>query len=407
MKSAAIITIGDELLQGYTIDTNSAWLSKKLINYGIEVEQIRSIPDTIYHIDATITELIGKFDFLFTTGGLGPTVDDVTFNALKKQFDLEVIHDEEYENLLRQRFKNRGIDIPEMNKNQANYLSESTIIPNELGSARGIYINRNGHQIISMPGVPIEMKGMVMNYIIPKIFSSNKSQKIKLIRTTGITESKLAENVHDEIEKFQERYLFSFLPKFTGVDFKIKQIAKCDAGIDKVSRYFYELLSPYAFGWEDDTLEEIVVKLLKEKNLTCATAESCSGGLIAKRLTNCNGSSAVFNGGVVAYSNKAKENIAGVNSHTLSKFGAVSKEVVEELSLNVSKNFKTDIGIASTGISGPTGGTEEKPVGLVYISIYFKNTFYTKKFIFFKNRKIHREMTAQAALNMMRKTINE
>ncbi len=407
MKTAVIITIGDELLQGYTIDTNSAWLSQTLINYGVEVEQIRSIPDTINHIDMTISELMGKYDFLFTTGGLGPTVDDVTFNALRKRFDLEVLHDEDYENILRQRFKNRGIDMPEINKNQANYLSESTIIPNELGSARGIHINKNGHHIISMPGVPIEMKGMVMNYIIPKIFSSKESNKIKLIRTTGITESKLAENIQNEIEKYQDRYLFSFLPKFTGVDFKIKQIAKCEVGINDTSRHFYELLSPYAFGWEEDVLEDVVVKLMKEKSLTCATAESCSGGLIAKRLTNCSGSSEVFNGGIVAYSDNVKENIVGVNPNTLNKFGAVSKEVVEELSMNITQCFKTDIGIASTGISGPTGGTDEKPVGLVFISIYFKNKFYTKKFNFFKNRKIHREMTAQAALNMLRKTINE
>ena len=299
------------------------------------------------------------------------------------------------------------MEIPPNNRSQAMVISGTEVIPNTLGSARGIHIESNGNHLFSMPGVPAEMQGMFSDYIIKNYLPEVKKESIALIRTTGIIESKLAEKIQQHIDDYSDRYSFSYLPKFTGVDFKIRQDSPCKLGLDTVSKSFFEWLSPYAYGWENETLESVVASQLIKKGLTLSVAESCTGGLISKRLTDVIGSSSFFLGGIIAYSNDIKVNQLSISKELLKKDGAVSQAVAKAMAESIQTITKCDIAIATTGISGPSGGTNEKPVGLVYIAISYNGNMWVKEFNFFPKRSIHREITSQTALNMVRKIINE
>jgi len=265
----------------------------------------------------------------------------------------------------------------------------------------------SGNHLFSMPGVPIEMKGMFNDYIIPNYLPRAKKESISIIRTVGIIESKLAEKIQPHINDYLDKYSFSYLPRFTGVDFKIRQDRPCELGLDKVSNSFFEWLSPYAYGWEDESLESVLAPELIKKGLSLSVAESCTGGLISKRLTDVAGSSSFFQGSIVAYSNKIKVNQLSISKELLKENGAVSEPVARNMAQSIQNITNSDIGIATTGISGPSGGTNEKPVGLVYIAISYHNKVWVKEFNFFPKRSIHREVTSQTALNMVRKVINE
>jgi len=407
LKQACIITIGDELLQGYTIDTNSAWLGKKLNNYDIRVQRKVTIADELDVIQCELSTALDKFDLVFVTGGLGPTLDDVTQNAIKNILGADLEFDENYYTELEQKFAMRKMDMPPNNRSQAMVVSGTKIIPNTLGTARGIHIVKGERHFFSMPGVPAEMKGMFNDYIVENYLPNVKKESIALIRTTGIIESNLAENIQKYIDEYSDKYSFSYLPKFTGVDFKIRQDAPCELGLDTVSKSFFEWLSPYAYGWENETLESVLASQLIKKGLTLSVAESCTGGLISKRLTDVGGSSSFFLGGIIAYSNDIKENHLSISKELLKKDGAVSQTVAKAMAESIQIITKSDIAIATTGISGPSGGTDEKPVGLVYIAISYNGNMWVKEFNFFPKRLIHREITSQTALNMVRKIINE
>ena len=407
MKHACIITIGDELLQGYTIDTNSTWLGKSLNNYNVRVQRKITIADELEIIQHELSAALNDYDLVFVTGGLGPTLDDVTQAAIQNIVGTESKFDAQYYEELNQKFAARKMEIPPNNRSQAMVISGTEVIPNTLGSARGIHIESNGNHLFSMPGVPAEMQGMFSDYIIKNYLPEVKKESIALIRTTGIIESKLAEKIHQHIDDYSDRYSFAYLPKFTGVDFKIRQDSPCKLGLDTVSKSFFEWLSPYAYGWENETLESVVASQLIKKGLTLSVAESCTGGLIGKRLTDVVGSSSFFLGGIIAYSNDIKVNQLSISKELLKKDGAVSQAVAKAMAESIQTITKCDIAIATTGISGPSGGTNEKPVGLVYIAISYNANLWVKEFNFFPKRSIHREITSQTALNMVRKIINE
>ncbi len=407
MKHACIITIGDELLQGYTIDTNSAWLGKSLNNYDVRVQRKITIADEIEIIQYELSAALDDYDLVFVTGGLGPTLDDVTQTAIQNIVGTESKFDAQYYEELNQKFVARKMEMPPNNRSQAMVISGTKVIPNTLGTARGIHIESNGNHLFSMPGVPTEMKGMFSDYIIKNYLPEVKKKSIVLIRTTGIIESKLADKIQQHIDDYSDKYSFSYLPKFTGVDFKIRQDFPCELGIDTVSKSFFEWLSPYAYGWENETLESVLASQLIKKGLTLSVAESCTGGLIGKRLTDVAGSSSFFLGGIIAYSNDIKANQLSVSKELLKKDGAVSQAVAKAMAESIQTITKANIAVATTGISGPSGGTDEKPVGLVYIAISYNGNMWVKEFNFFPKRSIHREITSQTALNMVRKIINE
>ena len=407
MKYACIITIGDELLQGYTLDTNSAWLGKSLNNFDVRVQRKITIADELEIIQYELSAALNDYDLVFVTGGLGPTLDDVTQAAIQNIVGTEAKFDAQYYEELNQKFAARKMEIPPNNRSQAMVISGTEVIPNTLGTARGIHIESNGNHLFSMPGVPTEMRGMFSDYIIKNYLPEVKKKSIALIRTTGIIESKLAEKIQQHTDDYSDRYSFSYLPKFTGVDFKIRQDSPCKLGLDAVSKSFFEWLSPYAYGWEKETLESVVASQLIKKGLTLSVAESCTGGLIGKRLTDVVGSSSFFLGGIIAYSNDIKVNQLSISKELLKTDGAVSQAVAKAMAESIQTITKCDIAIATTGISGPSGGTNEKPVGLVYIAISYNGNMWVKEFNFFPKRSIHREITSQTALNMVRKIINE
>ena len=407
MKYACIISIGDELLQGYTIDTNSSWLGKSLNNYNVRVQRKITIADELDIIEYELSKALDKYDLVFVTGGLGPTLDDLTHKAIEKIMGVESKFDAQYYKELNKKFVVRKMKMPPNNRSQAMIIPGTKVIPNRLGTARGIHIQSNGNHLFSMPGVPAEMKGMFSDYITVNYLPNIKKESISLIRTVGIIESKLAEKMQPHIDDYSTKYSFSYLPKFTGVDFKIRQDHPCELGLSKVSNSFFEWLSPYAYGWGDQTLESVLASQLIKKGLSLSVAESCTGGLISKRLTDVAGSSSFFRGSIIAYSNKIKVNQLSISKELLKENGAVSEPVARKMAQSIQNITNSDIGIATTGVSGPSGGTNEKPVGLVYIAISYDKKVWVKEFNFFPKRSIHREATSQAALNMVRKVINE
>ena len=400
--NACILTIGDELLQGFTTDTNSTWLGKVLYPYGIHIEKIITVGDDPEAIIIASREILtGNFDFLFVTGGLGPTHDDVTKNAFCELFSDEMFLDEDYLAHLKNRFEALSKNMPEINHSQAMLLKYADTIPNDLGSALGMHYLKDNTHIFIMPGVPGEMKEMVQNHIIPNYMKNKSLSNQVTIKTAGIMESLLAEKIETLMKKYSASFRFAFLPHYSGVSFRIRQIEILD-DIQKVKDDFFKAMQPYAYGFDDDTLEDVLAKKLIEKKLTIATAESCTGGLIGKRLTDVTGSSKYFLGGIIAYNNDLKIDLLGVSDNTLQVHGAVSEKVALEMAEGVRKNTHANIGLSTTGISGPDGGSESKPLGLVYIGIVTPNISKVKKYIFQVKRYAHREITATASLNITR-----
>mgnify|MGYP006086603929 CR=1 FL=1 len=405
--NAIIITIGDELLQGFTQDTNSSWIGKTLLPYKIKIIKKISIGDSQNQIISQIKNTLEEdFDLLFVTGGLGPTHDDITKEALCKIMDDELIFNEDYYLKLEKKFQQYSIKILEMHRTQALQLKKANSIPNDKGTALGIHYSINKKQLFFMPGVPLEMKGMILNYIIPDYISIKPEESIITINTTGITESYLSEKVDSLMSKYSNLCKFAFLPSYTGVSFRISKI---DGSINllEVKKDFWELMHPYAYGTNDDSLEFKLSSKLIKLNLTIASAESCTGGLIGKLLTDISGSSKYFLGSITAYSNNLKQSLLDISKESLNDYGAVSEEIALEMAKAIRIKTGANIGISTTGISGPEGGTKSKPVGLVFIGLSTENESIVKKYNFNFGRNINRKMTATRALNMVRLLIEK
>ena len=403
--NACILTIGNEILQGFTMDSNSAWLSKTLLPYGVKIIKTITVGDDInYIIQESQKILDDNFDFFFITGGLGPTHDDITKEAFCRLLNDELIFDKNYYSQLKEQFDKRLVKMPESNRSQAMLLKKADFIPNDTGSALGMHILEKGTHIFILPGVPQEMKAMVSKYIIPNYMVTTPNANYITIKTAGIMESRLAEMVKKSMEKYSDSFRFAFLPHYNGVSFRIIKFGKKN-DLQKVKEDFFQEMQPYAYGINDDSLEGVLGEKLKDKKLTIAVAESCTGGLIGKRLSDTAGSSEYFLGSITAYSNQLKTALLGVSDKTLSKHGAVSKQTALEMASGIKNKTGSDIGLSTTGISGPDGGTETKPVGLVYIGLVAPEESIVKKYNFHFGRNIHREMTTTAALNITRITL--
>jgi nicotinamide-nucleotide amidase len=405
-----VITIGNELLSGFTIDRNSAWIGQKLLESGMKVHVRQTIQDDFSDIYDTLESMWDQWecDYVIVTGGLGPTVDDITVSVFMEYFDDKHEFDKEYWSILKERFQRLNFKMPNLNKNQAYKSKKGQMINNLVGTARGLHYTKGFFKkshFFALPGVPQEMKSMMTNYVLPMLEKDLESKVVcKSIRTTGVPESILQEKISDIIEENKDSCDIAFLPhRMLGVDIRLttsdEKLIKTlvDSIVGRVQKYVY--------GYDSDKLEEVVANLMINNKVTIATAESCTAGLLSARLTDVPGSSQYFNGGVVCYSNELKHDLVDVNQKTLDRYGAVSEETARELAVNIAKKLKSEIGISITGIAGPDGGTEKKPVGLVFVGISYRNNVYIKKYNLTPNRNINRELTVILCLNEIRKIL--
>ena len=397
----AILSIGNELLSGDTINTNAGWMGRNLTDIGCDICRQITVPDNKDSISNALTELVNlKPGYIICTGGLGPTDDDITQQTLFDFVGTESEFDQNYWESLSVRFNRFGIQIPESNRNQALVPMDGDVIPNPVGSARGSKLQVNDTILISLPGVPAEMKAMMTDSIIPMIQENELNPKcIRTLRTTGIPESALIEKIAPILEK-DHACDIGYYPSLFGVDVRISHTDS--QPVDSLSKDFYKTLKLSIYAEGKDSIEEVIIQLANSKNSTVSTAESCTGGLIGHRLTEVSGSSDVYKGGFVVYNNESKIDLLGVDKSILKKYGAVSEETAQAMAKNVTNIFASDYGISVTGIAGPSGGTDQKPVGLVYIGFAKNDDVKVKKFHFGTNRKKNKLRTSQAALNWLR-----
>ena len=401
-----IITIGSELLNGSRVDTNAHWIAKNVILFGGEVISKKSILDNKGDIASALDYFLKTpIEMILITGGLGPTHDDITANSLYEYFNDDPIFDSSYWDKLNKIFISKGLDVSNLNKSQAFIPKKGEIIPNNLGTARGLNYNHRNVRIIAMPGVPKEMKSMMNDSVLPLIQRSSKiSINYKILRTTGISESKLFNMLEVVIGKFVDINI-AFLPSFLGVDLRISGNNKIS--FDSALKEIFACIEYYIYSQNNEPLEEVVSKMLIEKKITISTAESCTGGHIGDRLTNISGVSSVYKGSIVAYSNNQKIKLLHVDEKTLKDHGAVCEETAIAMAIGVQKKFATNLGISTTGIAGPGGGTAKKPVGLVYIGFAYNGLSKAYKFNFKHDRVSNKMISAQVALNIIRKNLEK
>ena len=408
---AEIITIGDEILIGQIVDTNSAWIALRLNEIGVRVTQISSIQDDRVHIINALNEAKERADIILITGGLGPTIDDITKETLGNYFQSNFVFNEEVFANIERIFKPRNIPVLSVNKDQAKVPDNCEVIINKLGTAPGMWFEKDGKVFVSMPGIPFEMKGLISDSVIPKIKDKFKTQTIfhKTVLTQGIGEAKLSEKIEvwrRSLDLYDIK--LAFLPSLNSVRVRLSSYgggrAEQKVVEDKVAE-LKELIPDFIFGYDNQTLEEVVGKELKKRKQTISTAESCTGGNVAGRLTKISGSSDYFIGSVVSYSDEVKKAILGVSKDNLEKHGAVSREVVEQMAIGVKKKLKTDYSIATSGIAGPNGGTDKKPVGTIWVAVASPTEVVSKMFRFGDERSRNIERTVITALNLLRKQI--
>ena len=408
---AIIITIGDELLIGQVINTNSAWLAAELTSIGFTVIEHISIADQRDSITATLDRCIPDNDLLIFTGGLGPTTDDITKKVLAEYFETSLALSETALMHIEGLIKNAGFSMNNSNRNQAMLPEAAEILINNYGTAPGMLFERDGKLIISLPGVPREMKGIYHDHIKTLLEKRFELPNIiyKTVMLTGIAEARLAEKLSGWEEKLPGNISLAYLPSPGQLRLRLgicsDDKATAAAMLEKEIEGLHGIVSKYIYGYDNETLESVVGKMISERDGYLVTAESCTGGAIAGRITSIPGCSAWFKGGTVAYSNEVKTSVLGVNPETLRNHGAVSAETVEEMAEGVQKIFGGDYAIATSGIAGPDGGTEDKPVGTVWIAAAGPGFIETKKFVFGRERSMNITRSSAAALELLRRAI--
>ena len=412
VTQASIITIGDELLIGQVIDTNSAWIAQELNKAGIRVCRRVAVGDVWDEIWTALDEESRHADIILITGGLGPTADDITKPLLCKYFNGKLVTDaaalENVQYLFETVFRR---PLTDRNIKQAEVPDVCTVLQNKRGTAPGMLFKKEGKIFISMPGVPHEMKGMITADVIPSLLRLFSFPHIahRTLLTFGIGESMLADMIQDFEEALPAHIKLAYLPNYGMVRLRLSSTGFNKEAIDKEVDDLFAILQTavkdYLVTNEDEPMEDVLAKLLLQRKKSVSTAESCTGGYIASLLTAKAGASAYYDSSVVSYSYKAKEDLLGVKKDTLETLGAVSEEVVIQMAKGALKNTGTDYTIAVSGIMGPGGGTEDKPVGTVWVAVGDNNKIVTHKFYFRFDRERNIMLTAMNALNLLRKFI--
>ena len=410
--TAELLTIGDELLIGQIVNTNAAWIGERLSLIGVEVVRMVTVGDGEAVICAAIEEAVARADVVILTGGLGPTHDDVTRNALARAFGVPLVYDEQMFEAVKERFAGRGYAMPESNRTQALRPAGFEALPNPVGTAPGLWRagakDGPGRVVAALPGVPHEMKTLMEREVLPRLEALGDRRVIrhKTLLTTGIGESHLQEKIGDLSAFLGPDLSLAFLPSTSGVRLRVtargedaEEVEERLRGLESALR---ERVGKYIYGEGDDTLEGVVGEMLRARGLTIATAESCTGGFVCHRLTNVSGASAYVLGGVVAYANAVKEDALGVDPEALEAYGAVSEIVARQMAEGVRKRLGAAVAVSTTGIMGPTGGTPEKPVGTVWVGFADADGSRARRYRFAHDRRTNKELSSTVALNMVR-----
>ncbi|MBU2946881.1 competence/damage-inducible protein A [Zobellia uliginosa] len=413
---AEIITIGDEILIGQIVDTNSVFISKELNKIGVSVYQITSIQDDKEHILQALADARKRVQVVIITGGLGPTKDDITKHTLCEFFNDSLVEDKSVLAHVEELFKKyiTSTPISDINRKQALVPSKATVLPNAFGTAPGMWIQEDGVAFVSLPGVPYEMKNLITDKVIPKIISDFKRPYIlhKTVVTYGLGESAIADKIEDWENNLPEFIKLAYLPNLGKVRLRLSakgpDMQILENAVEEEIKKLIPLIGNIMYGTEDEeTLEQVVAKLLTKKGLTLATAESFTGGKIAEQLTAIPGASAYFKGSVVSYATEAKIDVLKVSKELVTAYSVVSEEVASEMAKNVKQLFKTDYAIATTGNAGPTKGDSDAEIGTVFIAIASPTGVHAQEFTMGNHRERIVEKSVNKALELLQKEISK
>lgn len=409
MVRAEIITIGDEILYGQILDTNTQWISLELDKLGIKTVRKSSVGDQKSEILQILNEASQRADVVFITGGLGPTKDDLTKKILAEYFSCDLqMHREALQDVT-EFFAKRGRELSDINRDQALLPTKAEFIRNSQGTAPGMWFNEKGVIWVSMPGVPYEMKSIMEQEVLPRLVKHFKTPIIfhKVIKTVGIGESYLSDLIESWELQLPEHIKLAYLPSMGIVKLRLTAVGEdldvLKSDVEVELQKVHPLIKSYIFGYEKDELAEVVGRLLSEKKATLAVAESCTGGYLAHQFTQNSGSSAYFLGGILSYANQVKMDQLGVSSEILTTTGAVSEECIKAMALGVQQKLGSTYALATSGIAGPDGGTEEKPVGTVWIALAHENGVITRKLTLGGTRMQNIYLSSLACVNLLRK----
>lgn len=407
---AEIITIGDELLIGQIVDTNSAWIGQQMNQVGFKVHQITSVSDNREHILSALAEASQRVQMVLITGGLGPTKDDITKKTLAEYFGTDFVFSQEAYEDVEYLFKIRGREVTPLNRLQAEVPSNCTVLRNRVGTAPGMWFEENGVVYASMPGVPHEMKYLMENEVLPRLKSKFKTPFIlhRTLLTQGIGESFLAEKIADFEDQLPPHIRLAYLPAAGSVRLRLSgwgEEAFIRSEMSRLVADLQERVKEYLYGFDEETIAGVLGDLLRKNGLTISTAESCTGGNIAHLLTSIPGSSSWYMGSTITYSYESKTELLGVPKEVIEKHGAVSEEVVTSMVNNAKKLLGTSCAVATSGIAGPGGGTPDKPVGTVWIAVSSPRQTIAKKVLLGDNRLRTIQVASETALNMLRKLL--
>ena len=413
MKQAHIISVGNELLIGDTVNTNASGIGSFLTGFGFDVNRVVTLPDLYKPLLKEISKSFYQADLTIITGGLGPTHDDITKKVVAELFGDKMVIDKQVLNHIEEIFEKRGFEMSRANREQAMVPDSCNVLFNKKGTAPGLWFNQNGHCLAVLPGVPYEMEYLLENGVRNKIketFTGLDVWVTEYFKTAGIPESTLSEQIGDLNQFVNNGVGVAYLPGPGGVTIRISASGKDkDSAADKLrdlKKLVNERAGEFIYGKGKNTLlEEVIGKLLTDQKKSISTAESCTGGMLADRITNIAGCSRYMNGGVVTYSNESKVNILGVSADDIEKHGAVSSQVALQMAKNVAELYNADIGVATTGIAGPGGGTAKKPVGLVYMGFWMDGSHFALKTIFTEDRLINKKRSVAVVLDTVRRSL--
>jgi len=401
---AEIINIGDELLAGHTVNTNATWMSKELKNIGVKVIKHVVIADEKEAIMNALDHVETGTNYIFITGGLGPTEDDRTKAVITSYFGGQLEFSVEAYKWVEEFFTKRGRIPSERNKGQAIIPNNAERIINKMGTASGMIFRKDGKSFFVMPGVPYEMQNMMTESILPELAKYSKVLNTELqVNTFGLPESEIADRIMDEMPDIEQEMSIGYYPSVKGITIRLSGSDKLK--VEKAQMKIQELLGDSVYSLLNKSIAEIVVNICKNKGLIITVAESCTGGSIADMITNVPGSSTVFKEGFIVYSNEAKIRSLGVEPYILDKYGAVSEETVEAMAKGLKNKTGADIAIGVSGIAGPDGATPGKSVGLIYLAVAYKERIHIQKVDFDRGRIKNKEYAARAALNRVRLTL--